>query len=128
MTKCSFHSHMNFNFTDLDPKCLFWPLAVDVHHEEQILNCNMPDTEDGVAYENQDEEAVAMIEESPPGVGMNLSQHGTCFPFCFNFEFFFPTLNIPCESTVSLLLLARTLQKSIPFPPCFRESLKFLLF
>ncbi|RVW43223.1 BTB/POZ domain-containing protein [Vitis vinifera] len=75
MTKCSFHSHMNFNFTDLDPKCLFWPLAVDVHHEEQILNCNMPDTEDGVAYENQDEEAVAMIEESPPGVGMNLSQH-----------------------------------------------------
>ncbi|CBI34431.3 unnamed protein product, partial [Vitis vinifera] len=50
--------------------------AVDVHHEEQILNCNMPDTEDGVAYENQDEEAVAMIEESPPGVGMNLSQHG----------------------------------------------------
>lgn len=50
--------------------------AVDVHHEEQILNCNMPDTEDGVAYENQDEEAVAMLEESPPGVGMNLSQHG----------------------------------------------------
>lgn len=44
--------------------------------EEQILNCNMPDTEDGLAYENQDEEAVAMIEESPPGIGMNLNLLG----------------------------------------------------
>ncbi|XP_010251562.1 PREDICTED: BTB/POZ domain-containing protein POB1 isoform X1 [Nelumbo nucifera] len=35
--------------------------------EEQILNCGQPDTEDGVAYENQDEEPVAMIEESPSG-------------------------------------------------------------
>lgn len=43
--------------------------AVDVvlHCEEQILNCNMPDTEDGEGYGNQDEEAVAMIEESPSG-------------------------------------------------------------
>ncbi|XP_042479538.1 BTB/POZ domain-containing protein POB1-like [Macadamia integrifolia] len=43
--------------------------AVDyaVFREEQILNVGLPDTEDGVAYENQDEEAVAMIEESPPG-------------------------------------------------------------
>ena len=108
---------MNFNFTDIDPKCLFWPLAVDVlvHREEQILNCNMPDTEDGVAYENQDEEAVAMIEESPPGVGMNLSQHGTCLPLllqlCISFQI--STLNTSCHSAVNLLLLART-----PFPPC----------
>lgn len=36
--------------------------------EEQIINCNMPDSDDGVAYENQDEEAVAMIEEPPSGV------------------------------------------------------------
>ncbi|XP_010261454.1 PREDICTED: BTB/POZ domain-containing protein POB1 isoform X1 [Nelumbo nucifera] len=35
--------------------------------EEQILNCGQPDSEDGVAYENQDEEPVAMIEESPSG-------------------------------------------------------------
>ncbi|KAA8520905.1 hypothetical protein F0562_011578 [Nyssa sinensis] len=43
--------------------------AVDLlmQREEQILNCNMPDAEDGIAYENQDEEAVAMIEESPSG-------------------------------------------------------------
>ncbi|XP_057969290.1 BTB/POZ domain-containing protein POB1-like isoform X1 [Malania oleifera] len=47
-----------------------------VHREEQILNCNMPDTEDGLPYENQDEEAVAMIEESPPGVGVNTNQLG----------------------------------------------------
>lgn len=32
-----------------------------MYHEE-------PDTEDVLAYENQDEEAVAMIEECPPGV------------------------------------------------------------
>lgn len=76
---------MIFYFTDLDLECLFWPIAVDVivDREEQILNCNMPDTEDGVAYENQDEEAVAMIEESPPGVGMTLSQHGTSFSLQF---------------------------------------------
>lgn len=53
--------------------------AVDVftQHKEEVLNCNMPDTEDGVAYENQDEEAVAMIEEgSPSGVEVNLNQFG----------------------------------------------------
>ncbi|KAJ4832345.1 hypothetical protein Tsubulata_002131 [Turnera subulata] len=33
--------------------------------EEQILTCNMPDTDDGVAYDNLDEEPVAMIEETP---------------------------------------------------------------
>ncbi|XP_077251244.1 BTB/POZ domain-containing protein POB1-like isoform X2 [Tasmannia lanceolata] len=38
-----------------------------VYPEEHILNCNQPDTEDGVAYENEDEEAVAMIEETPSG-------------------------------------------------------------
>ncbi|XP_059651300.1 BTB/POZ domain-containing protein POB1 [Cornus florida] len=43
--------------------------AVDISAcpEEQILNCNQPDADDGVGYENQDEEAVAMIEESPSG-------------------------------------------------------------
>ncbi|KAJ4711966.1 BTB/POZ domain-containing protein POB1-like [Melia azedarach] len=44
--------------------------------EEQILHCNMPDTEDGVAYENQDEEPEAMIEESPSDVDFNLNEHG----------------------------------------------------
>ncbi|XP_065858760.1 BTB/POZ domain-containing protein POB1-like isoform X1 [Euphorbia lathyris] len=33
--------------------------------EEQIISCNMPDTEDAVVYENQDEEPMAMIEEPP---------------------------------------------------------------
>lgn len=33
--------------------------------EEQILTCRMPDTDDVVAFENQDEESVAMLEESP---------------------------------------------------------------
>ncbi|XP_019160609.1 PREDICTED: BTB/POZ domain-containing protein POB1-like isoform X2 [Ipomoea nil] len=45
--------------------------AVDVvsHCEEQVLNCNMLDTEDGPVYENLDEEAVAMVEETPSGTG-----------------------------------------------------------
>lgn len=43
---------------------------------EQILQCNMPDTEDGVAYENQDDEPEAMVEESPADVGLNLNQCG----------------------------------------------------
>ena len=38
---------------------------------EHILNCDQPDTEDCVAYENNDEEVVAMIEESPPNVGQD---------------------------------------------------------
>ena len=51
-----------------------------VHCEEQILTCSMPDTEDGEGYVNQDEEAVAMIEESPSGVGNHLNKRGTCLP------------------------------------------------
>ncbi|GLT54944.1 hypothetical protein SLA2020_281020 [Shorea laevis] len=43
--------------------------AVDflVNFGEQMLNCNMPDTEDGVSYGNEDEEDMAMIEELPSG-------------------------------------------------------------
>ncbi|KAL2234679.1 BTB/POZ domain-containing protein POB1-like [Sesamum indicum] len=44
--------------------------------EEQILNCNMPDLEDGVTYENQEEEAVAMVEESPAGAETTINQSG----------------------------------------------------
>ncbi|KAM5572282.1 BTB/POZ domain-containing protein [Rosa sericea] len=42
-----------------------------VQCEEQVLNCNMPDTEDFAACENQDEDAVGMIE-SPSGSHLNL--------------------------------------------------------
>ncbi|XWS76933.1 hypothetical protein CRYUN_Cryun01aG0219600 [Craigia yunnanensis] len=35
--------------------------------EEQILNDNQPDMDDGVGYENEDEEAVAMVEETQSG-------------------------------------------------------------
>lgn len=41
--------------------------------EEQILNNNMPDLEDGVTYENQ-EDAVVMIGESPVGAEMTVNQ------------------------------------------------------
>ncbi|KAL0447828.1 UNVERIFIED_CONTAM: BTB/POZ domain-containing protein POB1 [Sesamum latifolium] len=44
--------------------------------EEQILNCNMPDLEDGVTYENQEEEAVAMVEESHVGAETTINQSG----------------------------------------------------
>lgn len=33
-----------------------------------LENCNQPDTEDYVTYENHDEEVVAMLEEFPSGV------------------------------------------------------------
>lgn len=36
----------------------------------------MPDTDDGAGYENQDEEAVAMIEESPSGGSMSSQRLG----------------------------------------------------
>lgn len=39
--------------------------------DEQILNGNQPDMDDGAPSENQDEEAVAMVEESPSGILMN---------------------------------------------------------
>ncbi|XP_031377581.1 BTB/POZ domain-containing protein POB1-like isoform X2 [Punica granatum] len=42
-------------------------LEGNVQCEEQIINCNMPDSDDGVVYENQDEEPMAMIEETPTG-------------------------------------------------------------
>ncbi|KAJ9188268.1 hypothetical protein P3X46_003640 [Hevea brasiliensis] len=42
-------------------------VEVSVGAEEQILSCNQPDMESCVGCENQDEEAVAMIEESPSG-------------------------------------------------------------
>lgn len=45
--------------------------------EEEMLNCNMLDTEDGLAYENQDEEAVAMVEEYPSGLEMITDHPGT---------------------------------------------------
>ncbi|OAY62211.1 BTB/POZ domain-containing protein POB1 [Manihot esculenta] len=42
-------------------------VEVSVGAEEQILSCNQPDMDDCLGCENQDEEAVAMIEESPSG-------------------------------------------------------------
>jgi len=36
--------------------------------DEQILNGNQPDMDDCVASENQEEEVVAMVEESPSGI------------------------------------------------------------
>ncbi|XP_027080898.1 BTB/POZ domain-containing protein POB1 isoform X1 [Coffea arabica] len=46
-----------------------------MQREEQVLSCNMPDTDDILAYENQDEEAIAMVEEST-GIGMSSIQLG----------------------------------------------------
>ncbi|KAJ8539376.1 hypothetical protein K7X08_013628 [Anisodus acutangulus] len=44
--------------------------------EGEVLKCNMLDTEDVLAYENQDEEVVAMAEDSPPGVEMTTDHPG----------------------------------------------------
>ncbi|KAK4490777.1 hypothetical protein RD792_001489, partial [Penstemon davidsonii] len=50
---------------------------VAMQSEEQILVCSMSDMEDGVTREDQEEEAVAMIEETPTAVDMatHLSGH-----------------------------------------------------
>ena len=52
--------------------------------EEQILNCSMPDTEEGLEG-NQEEELVAMIEESPSDAGINSNQPGASAFCCFYF-------------------------------------------
>ena len=46
------------------------PAVVDLTllPDEQILNGNQPDMDDCVPCENQEEEAVAMVEESPSGI------------------------------------------------------------
>lgn len=44
--------------------------------EEHIMFNSQPDTDDAAAYDNPDEEAVAMIEESPTAVGMLSSPAG----------------------------------------------------
>lgn len=49
---------------------------VFVQGEEQILNCNMPDIDDGLAYENHDDDAIPMIDETPSAVGINTNQLG----------------------------------------------------
>lgn len=51
---------------------LFSVLDLTLCPEEQILNGNQPDMDDFAGGENQDEEAVAMIEESPSGNGIFL--------------------------------------------------------
>lgn len=48
--------------------------AADILHRE-VLSCNMPDADDILAYENQDEEAIAMVEEST-AIGMSSNQLG----------------------------------------------------
>jgi hypothetical protein len=44
----------------------------------------MPDKEDGASYGNEDEEDVAMIEELPSGVGINLNQSGLLILFFYD--------------------------------------------
>ncbi|CAN1743721.1 BTB/POZ domain-containing protein POB1 [Linum perenne] len=43
---------------------------------EQVLNLNVPGTEETLAYDNQDEEVVAMIEESAADGILNLNEQG----------------------------------------------------
>jgi hypothetical protein len=55
-----------------------------VNFGERVLNCSMPDKEDGASYGNEDEEDVAMIEELPSGVGINLNQSGLLILFFYD--------------------------------------------
>ncbi|KAF5734780.1 hypothetical protein HS088_TW15G00272 [Tripterygium wilfordii] len=51
-------------------------VCVFMQREEQVLNCKMPDTDHGVACENQDEEAMTMVEELSSDVRLNLNKDG----------------------------------------------------
>jgi hypothetical protein len=56
-----------------------WHLDVEVvgqNKDEQVLNFNIPDTENNVAYENQDVEAVVMTEGSPTDAQLDFNQRG----------------------------------------------------
>ena len=68
---------------------------VFVQPEDQILTCNMPDPDEGVAYESLDGEAVAMIEEPPSVDGMTMMPNffvpyplnvGHLYISCFTFH------------------------------------------
>lgn len=55
-------------------------------HEEQILNCNMSDTEDGETGVNQEKDNVVMAEELPscsPLVFAKPGMHLTFLLVCF---------------------------------------------
>lgn len=49
---------------------------IPVHRVGQVLNCDMPDTEDNVVFENQDDEAAA-ASEFPSTVGV-MHSFGLC--------------------------------------------------
>ena len=72
------HSYSKFCFcrahsADRTDILLLSGVDVLVQTDDQILTCNMPDSDEGVAYESLDCEAVAMIEESPSVDGMKLT-------------------------------------------------------
>ncbi|XP_009617879.1 BTB/POZ domain-containing protein POB1-like [Nicotiana tomentosiformis] len=49
---------------------------VVMQREEQVVNCNLLEMEDGLADDEQDEEAVGMLEESPSGIEMTTNPPG----------------------------------------------------
>lgn len=54
-------------------------------HEEQILNCNMSDTEDGEMGANQEKDDVAMVEKLPLCNSLVTDQPGMHFTFLLVF-------------------------------------------
>lgn len=79
-----------------------------MQHEEQILNCNMPDTEDGITYENQDEDAMAVVDESPAVGSLNLNIPGIYFHvpisffYTFDLEILFHLIILPVKSILGI--------------------------
>lgn len=54
-------------------------------HEEQVLNCNMSDTEDGEMVANQEKDDAAMVEKLPSCNSLASSQLGMHFTFLLVF-------------------------------------------
>ena len=57
--------------------CLIWNAAT--YQEEQILNCNMSDTEDGETGVKQEKDDVAMVKELPSCNSLVYTQYGMHF-------------------------------------------------
>lgn len=66
---CEYVCPLKFNLCYLCLECI----NLAEQSEVPVLNSNMPDSEDGVTYENQ-EEAIAMSEELPVIEEMTLNQ------------------------------------------------------
>ena len=87
--------------------------VVGQNKDEQVLNFNIPDTENNVAYENQDVEAVVMTEGSPTDAQLDFNQRGIFLILFYSIIFSFV---VTC---MQALAIAPLKQHSVCMIGCF---------